>query len=523
MTLPGIGTLWVGSAVSWLEQLCLKSFLDHGHPVTVFSYEKIDGLPDGVETADAGNILPADRILRHARTGSPAYHADIFRLQMLKQTDLIWADTDAYCCKPWNIDPGAPFYGWISDKVPQVNNGVLRLPKDSKTLAAMIEFAGDEFPIPPWFSDEDQAELKRRKTAGKGVHVSLLPWGVLGPDALTWFLKETGEIEAARPGHVIYPVPFKTAGMTLNPNRINQTRSLIKEDTLSIHFWGRRFRNIAAKHGGIPPAGCYVEELLAKHGIDPQPTAHMMRRVVPSKSSSRAEIPGTVDFSMFSVQDVANLVLQRSEVTESAAAVRAWTEGVDAPLLDLARAERDAIMHGVLEIARRQCEIFLDATDALQPKRIADIGCGYAFAALVLYHRYGCDLVLIDIEDGAHRHFGFETEGAGYSDLGQARRFLEANGVPPEKILTLNPRHEDLAMAGQLDLVISQISCGFHYPANTYDSFYRDQLADGGAVVLDIRKGSGGVPFLKKLGPIEILERQPKYSTVLARKELAGT
>ncbi len=268
MTLPEIGSLWIGENLSWLEQLCLQSFLDQGHQVTLFAYRDVLGVPDGVKVEDANTIFPSDNIVRHAKTGSPAFHSDVFRLHMLQQTDYIWADTDAYCCKPWDIGD-THFFGWNLDNSVKINSGVLRLPKSSKALDEMLQFTKDEFPIPPWTSETRQQFLRDRKSEGSGVHVSLLAWGVWGPDALTWFLKKTGEDRYARPAHVLYPVPFEFAGAPLKPNRVKRTKRFIREDTLSIHFWGRRFRNIAKKFNGLPPEGSYVYDLLVKHNIDP--------------------------------------------------------------------------------------------------------------------------------------------------------------------------------------------------------------------------------------------------------------
>ncbi len=517
MALPVIASLWVGAELSWLEQLCLKSFADNGHEVVLFTYDEVKGVPEGVRVADANDILPADRIIRHAKTGSPAYHADVFRLHMLRQTDYVWADTDAYCCQPWEIK-GKHFHGWISDKKPMVNNGVLRLPKTSKTLQAMLKFTSDEYPIPPWYSAEKQAELQALKDAGQGVHVSLLPWGVWGPDALTWFLQETGEISNSKPGHVIYPVPFKQAGVVLNPNRRNQAAKHIRSDTLSIHFWGRRFRNIAAKYGGVPPEGCYVHELLAKHGINAEETRHLLQPAPETEVSMTHEIdPATLDFSMFSDQDVANILLQRSELASSGQTIRDWLAGDEQLLLEEARTQREHILHESIRIAERECQFFLKSADAIAPKRSADIGCGYAFASLVLHRRYGCDVVLIDIEEGNSRHFGFEGEGAGYTSLETARAFLEGNGVPAEQITCINPKSQDTAALGGFDLVISLASCGFHYPVGTYDSLFRSQINDGGGIVLDIRKGSGGIGAMKTYGAVEVLAKHGKYSTVLTR------
>jgi len=511
MALPTIGTLWIGPELSWLEQLCLQSFLDHGHEVVLYTYGDVGGVPKGVRIADADDILPSENIIRHARTGSPAYHADVFRLHMLQQTDYVWADTDAFCCQPWEIEKGAHFHGWISDKTPQVNNGVLRLPKDSKTLKAMLDFTSDEYPIPPWLRAEKRDELQALKDKGKGTHVSLLPWGVWGPDALTWFLKDTGEIEHSRDKHVIYPVPFAIAGVTLNPNRLNKARNLVKDDTLSIHFWGRRFRNVAAKYNGLPEDGCYVAELLRRHRIDPKKTAHMMQKVNTIAPVSDA------DFSMFDDADVANLILQRSEVGEVGQEIRDWIDGDDAPLQAYARANRDTVLTEALEVARRECEFFVKATDNPKPTRIADIGCGYAFADLFLYHRYKSDIVLIDIEESKDRHFGFAESGAGYASLEKAVLFLTSNGVPEDKITTINPNKQNVTDIGMVDLAISLASCGFHYPVATYESFFGKQISKGGAIVLDIRKGSGGVVDMKFFGEVDVLARHPKYSTVLAR------
>lgn len=516
MALPVVASLWIGAELSWLEQLCLTSFVDHGHEVVLFTYDAVANVPSGVRIADAAKILPSEKIIRHARTGSPAYHADLFRLHMLKQTDYIWVDTDAYCCQPWTIKRGTHLHGWISDATPQVNNGVLRLPKTSKTLAAMLKFTSDEYPVPPWYGAEKQAELQAMKDKGQGVHVSLLPWGVWGPEALSWFLNQTGEIRHSQPGHVLYPVPFANAGITLKPKTAAEARALVKDDTLSIHFWGRRFRNIAAKRGQVPSRGSFVDDLLHRHGIDPEQTRHLMQIKRP-EATPLLDRPERLDFSMFDDADIANLVLQRSEVGEVGSLVRQWVKGEDGPLMAYAIAHRDDILSKAFDAVAAACEGFIPAADGIAPRRIADIGCGYAFADLLLFRRYGADIVLIDIETSDARHFGLEAEGAGYSSLAKARAFLQANGVPADKITLLNPRTADVLAIAPVDLCISLISCGYHYPASTYEAFFRRCVASGGGVVLDVRKKSGGINVLKAIGAAEVLKKHDKHSQILSR------
>ena len=102
-----IGALWMEGRLSFLEQLCLKSFVDAGHHVILYHYGPLLGVPDGIELRDANMVLPRTNFLKHERTGSPALHSDLFRYKMLEQNDgMIWADTDAYCVKKFETPNG---------------------------------------------------------------------------------------------------------------------------------------------------------------------------------------------------------------------------------------------------------------------------------------------------------------------------------------------------------------------------------------------------------------------------------
>ena len=43
-----IGALWIGGSLSYLEQLCLKSFVDAGQHITLYTYEGVTNAPEGV-------------------------------------------------------------------------------------------------------------------------------------------------------------------------------------------------------------------------------------------------------------------------------------------------------------------------------------------------------------------------------------------------------------------------------------------------------------------------------------------
>lgn len=267
--------LWVEGPLSYMEQLCAVSFRDAGHPVTLYHYGPVENVPDGIALADANDILRPESVITHRRTGSPAPLADKFRYHLLKQrAGVIWADTDAYCVRPFETATGY-FFGWESDK--HINNGVLGLPTDSPALAGLIQFTDDEYAIPDWLTGRQREPLEARAAAGDPVQVGDMPWGVWGPHAITHHLHKTGEAAHALPIHCLYPVSFKNR-RKLCIQRTNRhgatTRDFVEgsmgPDTLSVHFYGRRSKHFLAKLGGLPQPDSYVDRLLHKRWIDPR-------------------------------------------------------------------------------------------------------------------------------------------------------------------------------------------------------------------------------------------------------------
>lgn len=263
--LPEIASLWIGSRLSWLEQLCLKSFADHGHHVTLYSYAPIENLPDGVHPGNAEDIYPSDPMLRHARTGSPAIHADMWRLHLLKKTDKIWVDADMYCYRPFDFQ--TPFvFGW--EKPDLVCNAVLGLPRNSETLAGLLDFFTDEYAIAPWLKDWQQRELQAERDAGNPVHMTAQSWGFTGPASVTYFLEQSGEIKFAADQSAFYPVSFKERNHLIL-SRFDISDRLTPQ-TYGIHFWARRMKpRLQEKENNTPRRGSFLHRLIAKHQIDP--------------------------------------------------------------------------------------------------------------------------------------------------------------------------------------------------------------------------------------------------------------
>jgi hypothetical protein len=264
---PVVSSLWIGPKLSFLENLCLKSFVDAGHPTKLYVDDPVENIPDGVIVADANDILPSSEFIVNAKTGKVGPHSDKFRYHMLLKTDDIWVDTDAYC---WKAFPDTPYLFGNHFK-DLVANGVLRLPKDSPTLMSLVQFTSTEYPVLPdgfpYLSDEIWAQYHARWQAGEPMHVSEFPWEIWGPFALTYFAHLHGEFQETTGSEALYPLRGSEISRTLQlPRRANIE---IPDDTISVHFYGSKVRDLLRRRDGVPHEKSFLGQLCIKHDIDP--------------------------------------------------------------------------------------------------------------------------------------------------------------------------------------------------------------------------------------------------------------
>lgn len=579
--LPEIASLWIGGRLSWLEQLCLKSFADAGHHITLYSYAPIDNVPAGVSTAAAADILPGEPMLRHARTGSPAIHADMWRLQLLKKTEKIWVDADIYCYRPFDFSSEFIF-GW--EKPGLVCNAVLGLPSTSATLARLLAFFEDEYAIGPWLADWQRQELQQEKDAGHPVHMTAQNWGFTGPASVTHFLKETGEISHALAKEAFYPISYKNRNQMIL-SRFNPQQEMT-ENTYAVHFWARRMKpRLEEKEGNAPRPGSFMHGLLAKHGIipadapipakiarrheksdDPEfraqigdealrgdasidrisrkylveksfikecreeastaPMANVkvMELKKPMETKVHSIEAAKLDYSMFDDEDLLNFILQRSEILfdipKSGRLIKEWSGGSAMPLQSIVAEKGATLAARATRVIGEEFDHLRSVLDGIATKSIADIGCGYAIFDLFMFKQYQSRITLIDLEDNDHRHFGFNDEGSAYSNLTKAVDFLEKNGVAAQSIARLNPEKDDIMAIDPVDVAVSFLACGFHFPVDVYLPFFREKVAPGGHIFLDLRQESSGAQLqkLSDIGDVTVLKKAGKQLRVMVSK-----
>ena len=103
-----INFFWLGDTIGLLEQLSLKSFMDHGHDVVLWAYNtECTNVPSGVIIKDANDILTADRIFKYTgngdcRVNSVGGFSDLFRYYLINKVGGWYCDMDVTCLKPFN-------------------------------------------------------------------------------------------------------------------------------------------------------------------------------------------------------------------------------------------------------------------------------------------------------------------------------------------------------------------------------------------------------------------------------------
>ena len=233
-----LASLWIGDSLSPIEQASAISFLRQGHKLYLYVLEDVKGVPPGVIIRDAREVLNTQKIIRHAKTGSPALHSDLFRYALLERTDQMWVDLDLIACKPLSFHDDYVF-GYESEH--EVNGAVLKLPKNSPALVELLKYKENTRGYPPMLKGLRKFRYLA-KSFGQGLPIEKWPWGSIGPRALTHFLRSTGEISKAQELAAFYPVPFEEARRFIMPGEISPLD--ISSDTYAVHLWGNSIRKI---------------------------------------------------------------------------------------------------------------------------------------------------------------------------------------------------------------------------------------------------------------------------------------
>ena len=243
-----IQSLWIGDQLSAMEQMCIQSFLDHGHEFHLFAYDDIRNVPRGTVVRDARTIMPlADsKDFRYTEGSSVAAFSDVFRLKLLLENGGIWVDMDVICLKPFTITDDYCF--------PLLSGRIMR-GRD----------AG--FSVDSWFLKAPRGSAFIRYCHDMALSYAgrETTWGTLGPWLIMGAISRFALHRFAR-GIRFFPV---------NHNRYDL---LIEESPVATALWylfGRYsiamhlYRSVWREHGVDPdgafPKNCIYERLKRRH------------------------------------------------------------------------------------------------------------------------------------------------------------------------------------------------------------------------------------------------------------------
>ena len=200
----------------------MTSFMRCGHPVHLYIYGHVDGVPEGVTVLDGRSILPEERICRYGPAAGPgegslALFANIFRYALLARLGGIWSDCDLVCLKPLDNVIAADYViatEWRDSgrQVALANNCLLKAPAGSPFIAECNAIAMS-------------ADTEKSR------------WGELGPSMMTVLVRRHALEHLLAP-----PWRFSPLGWWEFSRLVEDTVLQWPDATLSVHCFNEMWR-----------------------------------------------------------------------------------------------------------------------------------------------------------------------------------------------------------------------------------------------------------------------------------------
>lgn len=156
------------------------------------------------------------------------------------------------------------------------------------------------------------------------------------------------------------------------------------------------------------------------------------------------------------------------------------------------------------------------------PDTLLDIGCGLAFESRQFNQQHGTRLWLLDgnFDDNDQNKLLVQAR---YNRDAKDFAFYYNLDVLENKLIEMGTQNYTLVDAGRIDLpedlrfdlITSWMSCGFHYPVNTYRDLVKKHSHAHTVIVMDLRRDTHTGDILLESGVeiVEILQQRRKYAT----------
>ncbi len=241
-------TFWQGGPLGAYQLLCLRSFVERGHHVEVFSFDPSLVLPDWLARKDAADIVPAERVLRPLpEQNRLAIHADLFRHALLHRLGGWWIDPDVVLLRA-ELPAAEPYFSG-----PTEFNGI--------STAAM------KFP-------SGHPALTDALVHAAALDDSVAEWDRAGASLLTRSIVASGLLGSRQPPQSVSSVSWFDVPRLFDP---------AQADTLAKELEGRCFLDLHQEvwlRAGVPnflapPPGSFLNRLFERHDVGLIFPAHM--------------------------------------------------------------------------------------------------------------------------------------------------------------------------------------------------------------------------------------------------------
>jgi hypothetical protein len=237
--------LWVGPQFTRFEEVALRSFIQNGFDVRVWSYDTLE-LPTGAKPMDARLILPEDQVGKYTQGGKPnnlAAFSDVFRYTLLAaRCGEWWFDIDCICLK------GAASFRDLK----LGRKLVVGREDEAHVNCACLSFVDPELA-------QSLLQEQRRLIESKSEFV----WGEIGPRLLTDWLAKHNLNEQVLPMNVFYPIVSAHIALINDPMCYDLIKSSV-ESSYVCHLWNEVLVTQLDKRLS-PKEGTYLELLFKKY------------------------------------------------------------------------------------------------------------------------------------------------------------------------------------------------------------------------------------------------------------------
>jgi hypothetical protein len=236
-------TFWHGRGLGPYNLLGPRSFVDFGHRVELFTYDRDIEVPDWIVRRDANEIWETAHVMSYQKDlgrGSFALHANLFRYAMLHQLGGWWIDLDMVLLQPklpaddiyFCLERSDPLRGAFS---------ILKFPPGHPALAEAVErcVALNEQPL----------------------------YGETGPDLFTEMIAKYGLARFGRPFPEAYPISALDILALFDPDRRGEVQNRCAASHF-LHLFNETWRRAGIPRYLGPPEGSFVDGLLLKHGFE---------------------------------------------------------------------------------------------------------------------------------------------------------------------------------------------------------------------------------------------------------------